>query len=278
MFKKNNVNEAAANKRKAAMEQKPFQKRGNRNTIRMGNFCGMRKFLTLSFFTLLTFVTVNAQDIIITKEGKKIDAVVLEIELDVVKYKYFDNQIGPTISIRKSDIASIVYQNGSVEVFNSQTPTPTPHNEYSSELKTEFDRIGTDDELMLIFFQKNNFIKQYNDFESACKMRKSGKTLLGVGLGFSSTGLIIMLMGIIDVNNGNANIGGVGAMITGGVLEGIGNVLTIVSIPVSASAGARKKAIKNNFAREKFGVSGYTYQPTLNFDCTGNGFGLTLKF
>jgi len=37
MFKKNNINEAAANKRKSAVEQKPFQKRGNRNTISRGN-------------------------------------------------------------------------------------------------------------------------------------------------------------------------------------------------------------------------------------------------
>ena len=39
-----------------------------------------------------------------------------------------------------------------------------------------------------------------------------------------------------------------------------------------------KKAIKNDFAREKFGTSGYTYQPTLNFNFTGNGFGMTLNF
>ena len=54
-----------------------------------------------------------------------------------------------------------------------------------------------------------------------------------------------------------------------------GEIMIIASIPVSAVAGAKKKSIKNNFAREQFGV---TYQPTLNFNFTGNGFGLTLKF
>ena len=36
---------------------------------------------------------------------------------------------------------------------------------------------------------------------------------------------------------------------------------------------------KNNFARENFGASGYTYyQPTLDFGCTGDGLGMALKF
>ncbi|MCL2131702.1 MAG: hypothetical protein FWH36_04510 [Lentimicrobiaceae bacterium] len=57
--------EAAANKRESAMEQKPFQKRGNRNTISRGNF--LRKSLLFSLlcfmalaFSLQTMAQTNA--------------------------------------------------------------------------------------------------------------------------------------------------------------------------------------------------------------------------
>jgi hypothetical protein len=59
---------------------------------------------------------------------------------------------------------------------------------------------------------------------------------------------------------------------------GYGVFLLTLSIPVSASAGARKHAIKNNFAREYFGIENYTYQPKLNFGSTLNGIGLIVTF
>jgi len=63
----------------------------------------------------------------------------------------------------------------------------------------------------------------------------------------------------------------------GSVFVGAGGALTIASIPVLAVAGARKKAIKNDLAKQHFGIEGYTYQPTLNFNYTGNGLGIALK-
>lgn len=63
-----------------------------------------------------------AQDIIITKESRKIETKILEIDLEVVRYKNYSNQNGPTYVIKKSDIASIVYANGDVEVFNKPEP------------------------------------------------------------------------------------------------------------------------------------------------------------
>jgi len=58
----------------------------------------------------------------------------------------------------------------------------------------------------------------------------------------------------------------------------VGEALIIASIPVSITAGVRKKGVKNDFAKEYFGIDGYTYQPKLNFGATSNGLGLTFKF
>ncbi|MCL2132564.1 MAG: hypothetical protein FWH36_08990 [Lentimicrobiaceae bacterium] len=93
-------------------------------------------------------------------------------------------------------------------------------------------------------------------------MRKVGNDLLISGLVITGVGAIVIWFEPVSATT----------------LLGVGNLLTIASIPVSASAGARKKAIKNGFAREHFGIGGYTYQPTLKLNCTGNGFGISLNF
>jgi len=161
-----------------------------------------------------------------------------------------------------------------------ETPPPPPpvtYNPppitYNVELKKQFDRIGTDDEVMLNFFKVNNFTKYYYDFESACRSRRKGKALFRLGLGLT--------VGSISLGVTAAFSGGDATQILGiisGAFAVAGEVLIITSIPISASAGTRKKAIKNEFAREYFGVTGYTYQPQLNFGVTTNGIGLTLRY
>jgi hypothetical protein len=140
-----------------------------------------------------------------------------------------------------------------------------------NDLKSEFDRIGTDDKEMLTFFKKNNFTEYYNAFESACGQRNTGAKLLESGIGLMVGGAVFVFFGAIGEDL-------YWMMPVGYVLMGVGEVLTIVSFPVSASAGARKRVIKNNFAREYFGIDCYTYQPKLKFGQTTNGIGLILNF
>ena len=69
---------------------------------------------------LLIIFSVNAifaQDIIVTKNSEKIEAKISDVEQDCIKYKKYNYQEGPTYTIRKTDIVSIIYQNGDVETF-----------------------------------------------------------------------------------------------------------------------------------------------------------------
>lgn len=60
-----------------------------------------------------------AQDIIVTKEGKDIQAKVLEITENEIKYLDFENQEGPTHVLNKTNVLLIRYQNGKNEVFSN---------------------------------------------------------------------------------------------------------------------------------------------------------------
>jgi hypothetical protein len=99
--------------------------------------------LSFAAWFLATFLgACFAQDVIVTKDGKKINAKVTEVNIDDVKYKNFDNQDGPTYTLLKSAVSSIRYQNGTEETFEAitspgLTPTPTPATSTTSATRTQ---------------------------------------------------------------------------------------------------------------------------------------------
>lgn len=102
----------------------------------------MKKILLVLLSVLITS-SAFAQDIIVTKEGKKIESKVLEVNVDDIKFKNLDNVDGPIYTMRKSEIATILYANGQVDVFNmnlhtvpAQYPIQQPYIYYT---KTDFD-------------------------------------------------------------------------------------------------------------------------------------------
>ena len=70
------------------------------------------KKINFLLFLLFASLAGNAQDVIRTSSDT-IEAKVLEIGLDEIKYKDFNNPDGPVIVIAKSNVIEIVYQNGS---------------------------------------------------------------------------------------------------------------------------------------------------------------------
>jgi len=259
--------------------------RNPKSQMSRGNF---KAFVLFVFISILGFSSM-AQDVILKKDGSEISTKVLEITDQQIKYKDFDFQSGPIRNINISDVFMITYENGQKEVFNKQILTPTTpekeilneqtlmpttvekkYNTPSNDLKREFNRIGTNDKEMLNFFKKNNFTEYSYRFESACRASKAGRNLLALGIGGIVGGAVGTVFCVVLFEGEG--------IIVSSVAMGAGGILTIVSIPVSASAGARKRAIKNDFEREHFGEEGYTYQSKLNFGSTSNGIGLILSF
>ena len=76
----------------------------------------MNKFYLLVVL-VISSVFANAQDKIYLKSGDNIEAKILEVNVDNVKYKKSSNLEGPTFTIEKSDIHMVVYQNGENQIF-----------------------------------------------------------------------------------------------------------------------------------------------------------------
>ena len=81
----------------------------------------MKKIILTTLTTIGTLTFSFSQDVITKKSGEDIQAKILEVAQNEIKYKKFDNQNGPSFSIAKSDILIVRYQNGTKDVFSDAT-------------------------------------------------------------------------------------------------------------------------------------------------------------
>lgn len=77
----------------------------------------------------------SAQDVIVFNDGSIEQAKILEVGDDVVKYKKWDNQDGPTFSANKGRILSIYYQDGTKENFANQQQQNHSQSKQQTETK-----------------------------------------------------------------------------------------------------------------------------------------------
>ncbi|MBR1809076.1 MAG: hypothetical protein IJ776_06790 [Paludibacteraceae bacterium] len=80
----------------------------------------MKLKILLSLVLFSSAIYLSASDIIVTLESQKIEALITEVSSSEVRYKKASNPDGPTFVITTADIASIIYQNGDVQAFDSQ--------------------------------------------------------------------------------------------------------------------------------------------------------------
>jgi hypothetical protein len=100
--------------------------------------------IKLLFVLMAFFFTANlfAQDVIVLTNAQRIDAIVLEIGINEVKYVKANNPNGPTFLVPKTDINCIIYANGDIDTFNEEkkatsqkNTTAKTQNSYEKEFK-----------------------------------------------------------------------------------------------------------------------------------------------
>jgi len=106
-----------------------------------------RLYVGIILMTLGLYV--NAQDIIITNVNDSINAKVIEINTNEIKYKNTNNLNGPIYTILKTDVFKITYYNGTIDVFNNNTVI----------LDDNFLRLSRENPLMLLKKGNNAFIE-----------------------------------------------------------------------------------------------------------------------
>jgi hypothetical protein len=84
----------------------------------------MKRFLLfVSVFFISGLFAVNAADMITLKDGKVIEAKIMEVHPAEIRYKRADNLNGPMVIIPKDSVLSIRYENGVLEIINESPAT-----------------------------------------------------------------------------------------------------------------------------------------------------------
>jgi len=82
----------------------------------------MKKTATI-ILLLVSILSAHAQDIITKTNGDDIKAKVLEVTQTDIKYKRFESPDGPAYTISKADVLMIRYQDGTKDIFTTETNT-----------------------------------------------------------------------------------------------------------------------------------------------------------
>lgn len=82
----------------------------------------MKKLLFVLFAVWRGAMTAAAQDLIVKTDASQVEARVLEISPDAVRYKRFSNPDGPTYVLPVAEIRYIRYANGEVEYYAKEVP------------------------------------------------------------------------------------------------------------------------------------------------------------
>ena len=73
---------------------------------------------------LLTAFNLFASDIIVTRDARRIEAKILEVSSSEVKYKEIGNLEGPTFVLTSAEINTIIYENGTVKIYEQPAQQP----------------------------------------------------------------------------------------------------------------------------------------------------------
>ena len=96
----------------------------------------MRKILSL-IFLLCAVCLVSAKDVIVLKNAETVEAKILEVTSNEIKYKRLNNLNGPTFSVNISEVSTVVYENGDVESFAKKASVKEENTASSEPVKNE---------------------------------------------------------------------------------------------------------------------------------------------
>ena len=247
----------------------------------------MKRFLLTLTMIVCAMQMIVAQDVIVTRQAERIDAKVLEVSETAIKYKKTSNPDGPTFVLSTEKIASILYANGEVQVFEQQPKAePVEKQQPVSDRKIKkgvvLFRDGkniVDNKAGSIYEPENlkDLLGEgaYNNYLDAQSSYGHGEALLALGWGGTILGAGLIMVGFYENQASTAMWG----LIMGGVFE-IFIPIGYVTRGVAAGRISRIAEAYNADAHRQLGME-MSVSPSLLVAGNGTvapGVGLSLRF
>lgn len=265
----------------------------------------MKKILTL-MVALLTAFNLFAQDIIVTRDARRIEAKILEVSSSEVKYKEVGNLDGPTFVLTSAEINTIIYSNGTVKVYEQPAQQPVqqpvtnagyttlntipvaaglPITKEDDDIYVMGDlRMSEDDYLK---FVKLNCKDAYDSYASGVALQAVGFKFIGAGAGLFGAGLVWHMLGLFTFGPYGSSYSGLydynlykGFTIAGEVLMGIGLFGFIPASVPCLVIGTVRKNNSHEVYNEKCAATQQAKNTPITFGITSgaNGIGVALNF
>lgn len=259
----------------------------------------VRSIIVMGILIILSAVPSLAQDKIITKKAETIEAIISEVNISDIKYRKYSNPDGPLYTILKSDIASIIYANGSVEVFETEAakrkPAPQPGFAGISEGDVTVGVIGAGGCYFnpespqpivrtAVGYMYNGMSVDYSTVQHIIntinplrgRQLQSAKNLKNTGEGIFYSGLTLISCGSIFI----ACAGDNEALIdTGAAIMIVGTLAAFpVGIPIWAVGAGRVRGAIDAYNKDLETYASYRPKPELRLIQGKYGIGLALAF
>ncbi len=252
----------------------------------------MKRFFLLTVAAIAALGAM-AQDLIVTRDSKRIEAKITEVSSSEIRYKEWNNQDGPTFVLRTDEINTIIYQNGTVKTFEHGAAAPANNNSsysassYSAPSNPAGYIIKGDDDFYTlgnkrmsedeyIDFIRSNCKEAWEYYDSGCSLWSAGWKLFGCGLGFVTVGAVLCGVGAGLYGNGTVGYDGwLGMYIPGAIIATAGSGCLAGSIPCLIIG-----SIRRNNSHEVYNEScgRRTSAVTFGLQSSQNGLGLAINF
>ncbi len=234
----------------------------------------MKKLFTLLCTICISATIMFAEDIIVTKDSQRINAQIEEVTLDAVKYHRSDNPNGPLYTLPKSDISSIIYENGLVDVFETKPSRNGRVNYADSETIAALEIFDGTIYHNGKALSNEEYVMLLNKCcPAAYEQYKKGKTLSITGWAFLGTGVSMMLgIGVPSYYLGLKKLHNARVFYTGLSMLAFGSSVVATSVPLLCVGYKIQKASVKTFNR------GYATDITYNITVGQNGVGLAINF
>jgi len=233
----------------------------------------MKVNLLLTLGLMLFCAESFAQDIIHTLDERPIEAKVLEITDDYVRYKTFDNLEGPDYRMSVNRVVRIVFENGTEKAFSS--PAPLTSSGYYGPVRYRYGRF---------FDYRGRLFENSDDFMGVALFgsdyRKArGQFFWGFGLTSIGAALVVAsLVGSSMVNDFNRDNHSMRVSNDTEKLFGVMGVACLgAGIPLWISGNRKLNKIADEY-NKNYGRGNVGYNPSLELKSGANGVGLALNF
>jgi len=214
-----------------------------------------------------------AQDLLIMKSGKELKVNIIEENDNIVKYREYENPVGPLYSVAKDKVASIKYrkgqpqQEGKQEAVTPVAAVPALQEGASQKLTVKKRYVMLDGKA-----QSNKAVKTIMENNpEALKFYESGKKLLKVSNMCLYGSIFSSLIASIAINNTEDDAGSNKAATIGLAISGSFFLAAIITVS-SGKSKIRKSVELYNSSIDK----PVSYK--LDFGLQDNGIGIALRF